>query len=79
MADGLAAVAVQADAPVDVTEGIDRAAAAAKEGMLATAKLKSRVGRASWFSDRTEGIQDPGATAVYLMIRSLNEYVAEAK
>jgi dihydroxyacetone kinase-like protein len=59
----------------DIVGAVDRAAAAAQEGMEATVDLKSKTGRASWFSDRTAGIQDPGATAVYMMIASLQEYL----
>ena len=61
-----------------LAEGLSRAATAAEEGAQATAGLKSRVGRASWFSERTEGVQDPGATAIWLMWRSLSAFVDEA-
>ncbi|MHB0856473.1 MAG: dihydroxyacetone kinase subunit DhaL [Anaerolineae bacterium] len=61
-----------------LSEGLMRAAAAAEEGAHATTGLKSRVGRASWFSERTEGAQDPGATAIGLMMRSMSAFVQEA-
>ncbi|MBM3187740.1 MAG: dihydroxyacetone kinase subunit L [Chloroflexi bacterium] len=61
-----------------LAEGLQRAAQAAEEGMRQTTALKSKIGRASWFSERTQGIQDPGATAIYLMLRSLCGYVNEA-
>ena len=54
-----------------------RTADAAEEGMRATIALKSKIGRSSWFADRTQGVQDPGATAIYLMLRSLCDFVAE--
>ncbi|MBC7316684.1 MAG: DAK2 domain-containing protein, partial [Chloroflexi bacterium] len=44
--------------------------------MRATIGMKSRVGRASWFAERTQGVQDPGATAIYLMLKALHEYIA---
>jgi dihydroxyacetone kinase phosphoprotein-dependent L subunit len=74
-----AAVAAQdaADRGESLAEALAKAAAAAEAGMLGTRQLKSKVGRASWFSERTEGVQDPGATAVYLMLRSLVEYVRQ--
>jgi len=58
-------------------DALRAAAKAAEEGMTATKALKSKVGRSSWFAERTEGIQDPGATALYLMIASVSEYVSE--
>lgn len=54
-----------------------RAAEAAEEGAQATLGMKSRIGRASWFSERTEGVQDPGATAVSMMLRSFQAFVAD--
>lgn len=55
--------------------GLQHAAAAADDGARATVAMKSKIGRASWFADRTEGVQDPGATAVSLMIHSLASFV----
>jgi len=62
-----------------LAEGLAMARDAAEKGMLATEQLRSAVGRSSWFSDRTLGVRDPGAMAVYLMVRSLSEYVAGAE
>jgi len=64
------------DAGASLAEAAGRAADAAEEGARATVGMKSRTGRASWFSERTEGVQDPGATAVSLMLRSFQEFVA---
>lgn len=64
-----------AEAGAALPDALQRATKAAETGMLATAGMKSKVGRASWFAERTEGVQDPGATAVYLMLRSLTEFV----
>ena len=71
------ALAVAAAEGVALPEAMDRAAGAAEEGMIATREMKSKIGRASWFAERTAGIQDPGATAVYLMFRSLSAFVHE--
>lgn len=54
---------------------MEQAAAAAEQGAKATIEMQSKVGRAGWFSERTRGVQDPGATAVAMMARSLAEYV----
>jgi len=64
-----------AEEGVSLSEALQRAADAAEEGMRATAAIKSKVGRASWFSDRTQGVQDPGATAIAMMVRSMADYV----
>ncbi|MBC7254519.1 MAG: dihydroxyacetone kinase subunit L [Chloroflexi bacterium] len=61
---------------VPLAEGVRRAVVAAEEGMRATIGMKSRVGRASWFAERTQGVQDPGATAIYLMLKAFHESVA---
>jgi dihydroxyacetone kinase-like protein len=54
---------------------LQQAARAAEQGARATVEMKSKIGRASWFSDRTQGVQDPGATAVALMVASLSDFV----
>jgi dihydroxyacetone kinase-like protein len=71
------ALASAADRGLSLGEGLAQATVAAQNGMLATVDLKSKMGRASWFSDRTVGHQDPGATAIYLMFRSLSAFMSE--
>lgn len=44
---------------------------AAENGMKATIPMKATHGRSRWLGERTEGHQDPGATAIYLMVRAL--------
>ena len=56
---------------------LGRAAAAAEQGVLATIEMRSAVGRASWLGERTVGHQDPGATAIALMLKSLVESVGQ--
>jgi dihydroxyacetone kinase-like protein len=53
--------------------GLDEAATAAEEGMLATASVQARKGRASYLGARSVGHQDPGATSAWLMIRTAAE------
>jgi len=60
-----------------LAEGLRLATAAAEKGMRETVDMKSQIGRASWFSERTVGFQDPGATAITMMIRSLSEFVQD--
>jgi len=61
-----------------LAEGLERAAAAAQQGAEITKGMKSKMGRASWFADRTEGVQDPGATAVAMMLKSLAAFAQES-
>ena len=46
------------------------AVTAADEGMKATIPMVSKHGRASWHREKSIGVQDAGATAVYFMIES---------
>jgi phosphoenolpyruvate---glycerone phosphotransferase subunit DhaL len=82
MLDALApaaeALAAAVEENANLADALARAADAAEQGALATVEMKSRAGRSSWFSERTAGIQDPGATAVAIMLRSASEYVNEA-
>ncbi len=57
----------------DLTEALDKATAAAEEGMKATIPLIAKKGRASYLGERSIGHQDPGATSSYLLIRTMAE------
>lgn len=54
-------------------EMLERAAAAAEAGMLATIPMQARKGRASYLGPRSVGHQDPGATSAYLMMKAAAE------
>lgn len=56
-----------------------RAEAAAEQGMLATKDMVPTFGRARWLPERAKGQQDPGATAVVLMLKSLVKHVGGEK
>jgi dihydroxyacetone kinase-like protein len=58
---------------VSLGEGVERAVAAAEEGMKATIPMEARKGRASYLGPRSVGHQDPGATSSYLLVRSAGE------
>lgn len=51
-------------------EMLDRAAAAAEQGMAATVPMQARKGRASYLGARSLGHQDPGATSSYLLLKA---------
>lgn len=59
-------------------DAVAAAAAAAEEGMRATAPLQARKGRASYLGPRSVGHQDPGATSTALIFRALQRAVAGA-
>lgn len=57
----------------DTRTALDRAVAAAEEGMQATIPLQARKGRASYLGERSIGHQDPGATSSYLILKALRD------
>ena len=59
----------------DVGAALQRAAAAAREGMEATVPLVARKGRASYLGERSAGHQDPGATSSHLLLKTAAEAV----
>ncbi|MGV8876296.1 MAG: DAK2 domain-containing protein [Rhodoglobus sp.] len=49
---------------------LDAAITAAEKGVHETVSMQSRRGRASWLQERSIGLQDPGATALWYFLRS---------
>ncbi|MDQ7028591.1 MAG: dihydroxyacetone kinase subunit DhaL [Ardenticatenia bacterium] len=68
--------AVEAGESVDIA--LERAVAAAEEGMKATIPMLAKKGRASYLGERSIGHQDPGATSSYLILKALLDTVREA-
>ncbi|MEM7555362.1 MAG: dihydroxyacetone kinase subunit DhaL [Cyanobacteria bacterium P01_A01_bin.84] len=62
---------------VEVTNAMEKAVAAAEEGMKDTIPMVAKKGRASYLGERSVGHQDPGATSVYLMLKSLHESLVD--
>ncbi len=60
-------------------EALERAAAAAEEGMKATIPMVARKGRASYLGERSAGHQDPGATSSYLILKTAAEVLGRGK
>ncbi|MBP5972768.1 dihydroxyacetone kinase subunit L [Brasilonema sp. CT11] len=52
-------------------EAMQRAVAAAEQGVKDTAPMIAKKGRASYLGERSIGHQDPGATSCYWMLKSL--------
>jgi dihydroxyacetone kinase-like protein len=63
------------EAGKSIQEAMDAAVEAAEAGMKATIPLQSKQGRARWQQERTVGVQDAGATAIYLMIESVARHL----
>ncbi len=76
LAPAAAALETAAGEGVSLEEALARAVAAAEQGALATANMVAGFGRSRWLGERTLGHQDPGATAVYLILRSAAEALA---
>jgi phosphoenolpyruvate---glycerone phosphotransferase subunit DhaL len=49
--------------------GLDAATAAAEKAVVDTRALQSRRGRAAWLQERSIGLQDPGATAMWRFLQ----------
>jgi dihydroxyacetone kinase-like protein len=64
------------DEGASLAAAVTAAAEAAEEGARATVPLQARKGRASYLGERSIGHQDPGATSVALVMRSLERAVA---
>jgi dihydroxyacetone kinase-like protein len=47
------------------------------ESAHSTKYLKSKIGRAKWFSDRSIGVMDPGAYSGYLALNIVGKYIIE--
>ena len=60
---------------VELGPALDRATAAAEEGVKATIPLIARKGRASYLGERSRNHQDPGATSSHLILQALADVV----
>ncbi|MNH44619.1 PTS-dependent dihydroxyacetone kinase, ADP-binding subunit DhaL [compost metagenome] len=56
-----------------VAEALQRASERAEQAVEGTIIMQARKGRASYLGERSIGHQDPGATSVMLMIKTLAE------
>jgi dihydroxyacetone kinase len=58
-----------------LSQCVDEALAAARQGAEDTVNMRSQAGRASCFGDRTIGVKDPGAAALVIMLDSIAKSV----
>lgn len=64
---------------LDLTEGFEKAALAAEKGMEYTKTIKARFGRAKYFGEKAIGLQDAGATSVYIIFRAMSDFLKGEK
>ncbi len=55
----------------DSKAALEKAVAAAEQGMKDTIPMLAKKGRASYLGERSIGHQDPGATSSYLILKEL--------
>ncbi len=68
--DAIMPAADALDAGQDGASGLDAAIAAAGKAVVDTRALRSRRGRAAWLQERSIGLQDPGATAMWRFLEA---------
>jgi dihydroxyacetone kinase-like protein len=61
------------EAGTELSEMVERGAAAAAAGVEATKTMQARKGRGSYLGDRSIGHQDPGATGAHLLLKTAAE------
>ncbi|WP_342991382.1 DAK2 domain-containing protein, partial [[Clostridium] symbiosum] len=49
------------------------------DGVEYTKTVKARFGRARYFGEKAIGLQDAGATSVWIIFRSMHEWICENK
>ena len=76
MVDALTPAVQALEAASELEPGLQAAAQAAHDGMLATTPLVARKGRASYLGERSKDHQDPGATSTYYLFKSAAETLA---
>lgn len=62
---------------LSVAEALQRASERAEQAVESTITMQARKGRASYLGERSIGHQDPGATSVMLMMKTLAEVAGQ--
>ena len=58
-------------------EGFSQAAECAGKGVEYSKNVKARFGRAKYFGEKAIGLQDAGATSVWIIFRSMSQWIEE--
>ena len=61
----------------DMVPALDKACAAAEEGVEFTKSIRATKGRASYLGDRSIGHQDPGATSATMTLEAIRDFLKE--
>jgi len=80
MVDALepAVIAMEANADQGILTMLKYAEEAAQKGVIETKQYVAKYGRAKSLMERAIGYQDPGATSVWLIVKSMREYIENA-
>jgi dihydroxyacetone kinase-like protein len=70
---------IEKEKNIDMVKLFDLLTQTAKKYLEKTINMKAKKGRASYLGERSIGKQDPGATAIYLIIRTFYETLNERK
>ncbi|TCS81097.1 dihydroxyacetone kinase subunit DhaL [Muricomes intestini] len=62
-----------------LVHGFSEAAKAAQDGVQYTKTVKARFGRAKYFGGKAIGLQDAGATSIWIIFRSMSEWISKEK
>lgn len=68
----------QVDQGASLKEGLAAAHAACLEALEATKPMEGRHGRGGWLREKSVGVQDPGSTAICLMMECFARFVARS-
>jgi dihydroxyacetone kinase-like protein len=77
--DAIMPAADALDAGQDGPGALDAAISAAEKAVVDTRSLRSRRGRAAWLQERSIGLQDPGATAMWRFLEAWRTASVPAK
>lgn len=62
---------------LSIKDGLRLAAKSAKEGMEYTKEVKARFGRAKYYGEKAIGLQDAGATSVWIIYQAMSDWADE--
>ncbi len=62
---------------LNIREGFVLAASEAKRGVEYTKECKASFGRAKYYGEKAIGIQDAGATSVYIIFSSMSDWISK--
>ncbi len=70
-------LAQEAAAKATMSEAAEAAHETCREALEATKQMEAKHGRGGWLKEKSVGIEDPGSTAICLMVECFARFVAE--